>query len=124
MVAPGKPGAFKNLSMEAFKEGCWAYIEIMGHNKIAGFAREIEVAGKGFIQIEVPSVIKIRRESQIEIPGFEKIISPDSIFAITRCTEEVARKIATTLSEIPVPEWAGTQTTSLPMAEYEDFDDD
>jgi hypothetical protein len=32
----------------------WSILELMGHRRLGGFAREVEIAGASFIQIDVP----------------------------------------------------------------------
>lgn len=64
----------------------WAIVEVMGHSRYAGKVTEQTVAGNGFIRIDVPATD--------EYPGFTKLLGTGSIFAITPCAEDVARKAA------------------------------
>lgn len=71
----------------------WCIVEVLGHRVFAGMVGEQQIAGAGFIRIDVPPV-----------PGcqeFTKLIGPGSIYAITPCTEQVARQMATNLRERP-----------------------
>lgn len=33
---------------------CWAILELMGRRKLAGYVRDVTVAGAGFLRIDVP----------------------------------------------------------------------
>lgn len=61
----------------------WAIIELLGHRKLAGKVTEVQVAGKGFLQVDVVNGDK----------GFLRtdLINPDSIYAIHPCDEDLAR---------------------------------
>lgn len=59
----------------------WAILELMGHRKLAGYLSEHEIAGKGFIRIDVPTE-----------PPATQLYSPAAVYAITPTTEEVARR--------------------------------
>lgn len=64
----------------------WAIVEIMGHQRFAGFVSERPIGGASMIQVDVP-----------ECDGraaFTKLIGVGSIYAITPCTEETARAAA------------------------------
>ena len=41
--------------MSESKVDGWCILEVMGHRRIAGFVREVTVAGAGFLRIDVPS---------------------------------------------------------------------
>lgn len=62
----------------------WAYIEIMGHNRIAGRVSERKVGIQVMLQVDVPKPDE----------GFShtELFSPSSIFSIKPTTEEWCRK--------------------------------
>ena len=62
----------------------WAFVEIMGHDTIAGRISERKVGIQVMIQVDVPK----------DKEGFEysKLFSPSSIFSIQPTTEEWCRK--------------------------------
>jgi len=62
----------------------WAVVEVMGHNQYAGHVKAEEFAGCNFIRVDVPEVNGR--------PGFSKLLGTASIYAITPCTEAVARR--------------------------------
>lgn len=64
----------------------WAIVEIMGHQRFAGYVSERAIGGASLLQVDVP-----------ECDGraaFTKLIGVGSIYAITPCTEETARAAA------------------------------
>lgn len=58
-----------------------AVVELLGHQRIAGFVSEIQVAGSPFLNVEVPSCDD--RE------GFTRYYSPSAIYCINPTTEQV-----------------------------------
>jgi hypothetical protein len=71
----------------------WAVVELFGHRKLAGRVSEAEIAGAGFVKLDVPG------------PG-EKVITqfynPKAIYELTPCTEEVARALAKRYQPEPI----------------------
>ncbi len=33
----------------------WAIVELMGHRRLAGYLREVEIAGRGFLRLDIPT---------------------------------------------------------------------
>lgn len=92
----------------------WAIVELMGHLRLAGYASETTIAGAGFIRVDVPGPDGDTRAS--------KYCSPQSVYAITPCDEETARRTANPPRYVYQPELeAGTEDEDL---EDEDQDDD
>ncbi len=97
------------MNAEAQKLEMWAIVEVMGHNRFAGFVTEQPVGGASLLRIDVPEV-----EGRA---AFTKFIGVGSIYAITPCTEETARAFAAhyrlrpfheyDLPRLPAPETAG-----------------
>lgn len=79
---------------------CWAIVELMGHQRIAGRVTERSVAGVMMIQVDVPAVE--------EWPAFTRMLGGGAIYAINPCDEETARS------------WARTSmTTASPITSFE-----
>jgi hypothetical protein len=80
----------------------WAILEIMGHQRFAGLVRECNIAGQGFLSIEIPETKKQK--------AFTKLFSPASVYAITPTTQELATAVAESVAQAPIsvyelPEW-------------------
>ena len=70
----------------------WAVVEVMGHQRYAGRVTEQVIGGAAFIRVDVPDVPPVNGLGARQ--GYTKILGAGSIFAITPCTEEVARRAA------------------------------
>lgn len=77
---------------EAF-EG-WAVLELMGHRRLAGHLSEQQIGGSSFLRIDVPTD-----------PPATQFYSPSAVYAITPCTEDTARLVATGSRVAPVERW-------------------
>lgn len=73
----------------------WAIIELFGHNTIAGFVTEQSIGGGAFIRVDVPAVDE-------EHPAFSKFYGDKAVYAISPCSEEVARHAAMKLRVRPI----------------------
>lgn len=86
----------------------WAIVEMMGHVRRAGRLREVELAGAGFLRLDIPT----------NTGGWTtQLIAPAAIYAITPTTEEIARAAARSGQPEPVHRW------ELPFAVADDSDD-
>jgi hypothetical protein len=89
----------------------WAIVEIMGHQQIAGFAQTVAFGGTIMLRVDAPDLAerteKINRTFDYERgeyvsadqfhpaeEGFTQYIGMGSIYRLTPCTEETARKAA------------------------------
>ena len=79
---------------EAGPQDVWAVVEVMGHSEYAGRVSEYTGLGVPLVRVEIPAV-----EGQ---PAFEKLLGAASIFRITPCTEEAARRAAEGLRVRPL----------------------
>lgn len=78
----------------------WAIIEIMGHQKFAGYVQTQPVAGASMVRVDVP---ELPAEDDSEgHAAFTKLFGSSSIYCLTPVSEEVARAIARTLRKAPV----------------------
>lgn len=75
----------------------WVILELMGHRRLAGYLTEQEIAGRGFLRLDVPS-----DDGQ---PSASQLYNPTSVYCITPTTEAVARAVATGNRPAPVHRW-------------------
>jgi hypothetical protein len=87
----------------------WAILELMGHRKLAGYVREQEVAGSGFLRIDVPG-----EGSDGSVAT--QFYAPGALYCLTPTTEQVARRFAAGCRPEPVTRW------ELPARAGEDGD--
>jgi len=82
----------------------WAIIDLFGHQRIAGHITEAQIAGQGFIRVDVPG------------PDGEtlwsRFLNPSAVYGISPVSMEVALKSAAMFSEPPVHPWELKQLTS------------
>ena len=77
----------------------WAIVELMGHRRLAGWLTEQEIAGKGFLRLDIPG------EPTNTIPAATQLYNPASVYAITPTTEAMARAVAARNRPEPVQRW-------------------
>ena len=87
----------------------WAVLELMGHRRLAGHLTETQIAGAGFLRIDIPA--------DGDQPAATQIYAPAAVYAITPVTEETARLVAATARPAPVQRW------ELPAAPSADDDE-
>jgi hypothetical protein len=75
----------------------WVILELMGHRRLAGWLTEQEIAGKGFLRLDVPPV-----DGQ---PGASQLYSPNAVYCITPTTQALARAVAAGSRPEPVQRW-------------------
>lgn len=85
---------------EPFRE--WCILELMGHRRLAGLVTEQEVAGKGFLRLDVPGGPEQGEDFSWVATQF---YSPDSVYCITPTTEANARRIAENSRPAPAARW-------------------
>lgn len=112
----------------------WAVVEVMGHNTFAGKVSEYVIGGTAFIRVDVPEIaekVEVQHGSEYTyptVPAFTKLIGAGSIYAITPCSEVIAREIAKRKRTVPV-EVFNLEATHRRLAiaavpELEDDDED
>jgi len=94
----------------------WAVVEVMGHSRYAGRISQHTALGGAMIRVEVPALDGI--------PPFEKILSPQAIFAITPCTEALAREAANRFRSRPFTLLDMPELCRQPDQRRLDFEDD
>lgn len=69
-------------SADTFAE--WCVLELMGHRRLAGRVTEQEIAGRGFLRLDVFGLTG-------DVPTVTQFYSPSSVYCMTPTTEEIAR---------------------------------
>jgi hypothetical protein len=73
----------------------WAVLELRGRRRLAGWVSEQEIAGKGFVRIDIPATTVSSEESAAdEKPSATQFYPPWAVYAITLCEEQTARAVA------------------------------
>ncbi len=75
----------------------WAILELMGHRRLGGFVTEQEIAGRGFLRIEIPG----EGDAMYAVQFY----SPTAVYCITPSTEAAARVAAASSRPEPVKRW-------------------
>ena len=84
-----------DATTETFEQ--WAIVEMMGHRRLAGLVREVQLAGHGFLRLDIPATV--------DDPGRSQYLSPGSVYALHPVTEETARTAAAQWRPAPVQRW-------------------
>lgn len=72
----------------------WAVVELMGHRRLAGYVREAAAFGTSLLRIDVPG-------DDPEKAHATQYYGGGSIYAVTPCTEEIARTLSKQTRETP-----------------------
>ncbi len=70
----------------------WAIVELMGHRKLAGLVSEETKFGTAMLRIDVPAIG--------DIAAFTQYYGGTSIYAMTPCSEQVARGVAAKIQKV------------------------
>lgn len=92
-------------------EGCWAIVEQMGHKTIAGFVREVQLAGVPMLRIDVPGP-----DANSSEPIATQYIHASTLYAMTPTAEAIVRKVAARTRVEPPATWG---LTALPSAGFD-----
>lgn len=92
----------------------WAVVEVMGHSVYAGMVTESVIGGTSFVRVDVPA-------TEGNEP-FTKLLGSSAIFAITPCSEAVARQVAEQRRARPLAVYAPQMQRALPYDEGDDVD--
>lgn len=76
----------------------WAIVELMGHHKLVGELRDVNLAGNGFLRIDIPATR--------DVSAWSKYLSPQSIYAVTPIDEALARAMAEQLVARPITSYS------------------
>lgn len=107
------------------EQSMWGILEILGHRKLAGLLKQEQILGTSLIRIDCYSQDR-------EKPLFTQYYSPQSVFSLLPCSEEVAKKYTDSCQFVPVQKWELEPKTFVPIEAasgsdefYEiDYDDD
>lgn len=79
----------------------WCVIELMGHRRLAGKVTPVEVAGEGFLRVDVPGPT-----AGDDGPWqATQVYSPKAVYCLTPTTREVAVRAAQSCRPEPVSRW-------------------
>jgi hypothetical protein len=92
----------------------WAIVELMGHRRLAGHVTEQEIAGHGFLRLDVHDG---------NGPVTTQFYSPSSVYCLTPSTEEIARALGARLRPAPVSRYE-LEPPKLAAVRDQDDDDD
>ncbi len=88
---------------------CHAIVEMLGHRRVAGRIREVQLAGAGFLRLDIPATEGHAAQTQY--------ISPGSVYALHPVDEATATAVAAHCRPAPVHRW------ELPAAPAKPADD-
>lgn len=84
----------------------WGLIEMMGHQKIAGFVQEVELGGAKLLRVDVPAVPEQPARGyygpQPAVPGWTRYVGGSAVYAITPMEEEACRMVVASMRADPV----------------------
>lgn len=114
---------------------CWAIVEVMGHKRFAGHVTEQLFGSASLIRVDVPATEQPARYGReaYTTAEYSKLIGLASIYCITPCTEEVARRAAAVIecSNDPIPvaipperQLAAVAVDAEQLDEFSDMDDE
>jgi len=86
-----------------FKE--WCVLELMGHRKLAGLVSEQEIAGHGFLRLDIHIPLEDAVAEHVSTRVSTQFYSPSSVYAITPVTEDTARRYPKGNQPVPVTRW-------------------
>lgn len=99
--------------MAAEFEG-WAIVELMGHRKLAGYVREVTLAGAAMLRIDIPSE-----------PPVTQYYGASSLYCLTPTTEDLATRVAQASRPTPVHQYElPAPRTAATDAEGDDSEQD
>jgi hypothetical protein len=78
----------------------WVILELMGHRRLAGYLTEQEIAGEGFLRLDVP-----KDDGTLLERVATQFYRPAAVYCITPCSEATARLVAKGAHIGPVQRW-------------------
>ena len=92
---------------QAFDE--WCIVELLGHRRLAGRVREVQIAGAGMLRLDVPPP-----------PGQDawqtQYVAPASVYALHPTTVDIAVAVASRCRPEPAHRWELPATDPTPSA--------
>lgn len=101
----------------------WAIVELMGHQRMAGYLTTQSIGSAAMIRVDVPDTDAGS--------GFTRYVNPSAVYAINPCDEPTARLAAASFRPQPVQRWELPQlpgpddqpAVMRPLGEDNDFDE-
>ena len=90
----------------------WAILELMGHRRLAGYVKEVELAGAGVLRLDVPG--------EGDETSATQFYAPSALYCLTPVSEETARAVAARSRPRPVHRWELPPVYSDPVAAAEE----
>jgi hypothetical protein len=90
----------------------WCIIELFGHQKIAGYCTEENIAGSNMLRVDVP-------ETKAQ-PAFTKYYGSSAIYAINPVDETTALMAVENIQVAPINIWQGESFTNKFLASKAD----
>jgi hypothetical protein len=99
----------------------WCVLELMGHRRLAGYLTEQEIAGDGFLRLDIP-----KDDGTLLERTATQFYRPAAVYCITPTTEETARRVAAGADPAPVKRWElpAPRAVAEDRGEYDDEDVD
>src|SRR5689334_21417089 len=94
---PGARSRSELMAAEKVAFDEWCIVEQLGHRRLAGRVQEFQLAGAGFLRLDVPETAAG--------PGRSQFLAPASIFALHPVDEETAKRVAALCRPEPVQAW-------------------
>lgn len=94
----------------------WAIVELLGHRRLAGRVREVQIAGAGFLRLDIPDCGGHPAQTQFVAPG--------SVYALHPTTEAIATAAAANFRPQPVNRWELEWAEDSPPHPFEHAPDD
>lgn len=95
----------------------WCIVELFGHQQIAGLVSEQQIAGQGFVRVDVPATEG--RE------GFTRLFGAGAIYSLIPTSEAIATRYATRLDSRPIaPYMLAPMASEARFGQPDDEDDD
>jgi hypothetical protein len=73
----------------------WTLLELFGHRRLAGYIEEVEIAGRGFLRLDVYA-------GDAEDPAVSQFYGAEAVYCMTPTTAETARAFAANTVPRPV----------------------
>ncbi len=86
----------------------WCIVELLGHRRLAGRVREVQLAGAGMLRLDVPATAGHAEQTQFVAPG--------SVYALHPTTEAVATALAAHCRPQPVQRYELPAAAPQPSA--------
>ncbi len=105
----------------------WAIVELMGHRRLAGFVTEQQIAGAGFLRLDIVGRdTKVDEDDGPEVAlkgGFEggvtQFYSPAAVYCVTPASQDVAVRLGRQSHPAPVSRYELEPARPEPEPEYD-----